>query len=162
MLNARRTAYVMIVDDDDEALNLSRHLVNKAAPDAMVLPIRGARDAMAHLLEATNPGDARTLMPDVILLDLNMPGMSGFDLLRWVRRNKSLAAVKVVMLSSSDSPADVKLATELGAHGYLIKYPNPSCLASLLKQAVSEASGESDGARKGLNTLLDGSVRISP
>ena len=131
----------MIVDDEDDALILSRHLVEKAAPDAIIVTARGARDAMAHLLQTSNPADVTTLMPDVLLLDLNMPGMDGLELLRWVRRNQSLATVKVVMLSSSEASADIRRATELGAHGYLIKYPNPSCLACVIKQALTGPEG---------------------
>ena len=148
MLSATGTPCVLLVDDDDDALLLSQRLVEKAAPGALVLTARGAGAAMAQLLKASNPGDATTVMPDVILLDVNMPDIDGFELLRWVRRNQSLAAVKVVMLSNSEADADIKRAAELGAHGYLIKYPNAACLAALLRQATGTAtpfSSASDG-----------------
>lgn len=127
---------VMLVDDDEDALVLTRHLVEKAEPSATVIAMQSARAAMGYLLRASHPVDGAMIMPAVILLDLNMPEMNGLELLRWIRHNRALAGLKVVMLSSSEAGSDIKKANELGAHGYLIKYPNVSCLASLLKQAT--------------------------
>ncbi|HUR58149.1 MAG TPA: response regulator [Opitutaceae bacterium] len=130
----------LVVDDDEDARELSRQLVKKAEPSAIVIAVPGAREAMDYLLRATNPADGSTLLPAVMLLDLNMPGMNGFDLLRWVHRNQSLSSVKVVMLSTSDSPAEIRKASELGAYAFFIKYPNPACFAAVFKQATGTAT----------------------
>ncbi len=62
-------------------------------------------------------------LPDLILLDINMPGLSGFDVLEAVKADERLKSVPVVMLTSSDASADVARAYELGASGYISK-PN--------------------------------------
>lgn len=59
-------------------------------------------------------------LPDLILVDLNMPGRDGFEVLKWLKAHPQPGLVKV-MLTSSDSDADISRATALGAHGYIVK-----------------------------------------
>jgi DNA-binding response OmpR family regulator len=68
-------------------------------------------------------------MPILLLLDINMPLVSGLEVLEWVRSQKALRGVPALMLSSSSQASDIRRAYELGANGYLVK---PSALAKLL------------------------------
>jgi CheY-like chemotaxis protein len=60
-------------------------------------------------------------MPELILLDLNMPGIDGFQLLRWIRQQPGLKALRVVVLTSSTEMRDATLAYRLGANSFLVK-----------------------------------------
>jgi CheY-like chemotaxis protein len=60
-------------------------------------------------------------LPDLILLDINMPGLSGFDVLKKLKDDRRLARIPVVMLTSSELSSDVAKAYELGASGYISK-----------------------------------------
>src|SRR5262249_48261934 len=60
-------------------------------------------------------------LPELLLLDLKMPRVSGFDVLIWLRSNKQLKNVPAVVLSSSDYSADMQEARALGATAYLVK-----------------------------------------
>lgn len=124
---------VLIVDDDPDCLALTGHLVAKCAPAAAIHTAHAGREGLDFLAAALQRGGA-TALPDLVLLDLNMPEMDGFAVLRAVRGDPALSTLKIVMLSSSDDPADIKTALDLGARGYLIKHPSPSCLTSLLKE----------------------------
>ena len=62
-------------------------------------------------------------LPRIILLDIKMPGMSGLDVLKWIREQPTLRAIRVIMLTSSDSVRDVNAAYQLGANSFLVK-PN--------------------------------------
>jgi two-component system nitrate/nitrite response regulator NarP len=72
--------------------------------------------------------------PDLILLDLNMKGMSGLDTLNALRADGCDATV--VILTVSDSPADIEAIVKAGADGYLLKDTEPDELIELLKQSL--------------------------
>jgi CheY-like chemotaxis protein len=80
--------------------------------------------------------------PDFLLLDLNLPKMDGFEVLRRVRTGGKCAAIPVVVITSSDSPADRSQAARLGA-GYFRKPPNYEeflKLGGVLKKLVEKES----------------------
>jgi two-component system, NarL family, nitrate/nitrite response regulator NarP len=89
--------------------------------------------------EASNGTDAVAMAheedPDLILLDLNMKGMSGLDTLKALRTDGSSA--NIVILTVSDSPADIEAIVKAGADGYLLKDTEPDELIELLKKAHS-------------------------
>jgi len=59
--------------------------------------------------------------PKLILLDLNLPGLSGLDLLKFIREIPYLKDIPVILFSTSDHPEDVKASMEFGANAYLTK-----------------------------------------
>ena len=122
---------ILIVDDDRDQIFLSRRVVEKANMGFSVTTAAGGREAVAYLAQAC---DGSCAIPALIFLDIRMPEMDGFDVLRWIRAKEELAQVKVIILSTSDDPKDAKQAKELGADGYLIKDPNPAVVASILRQ----------------------------
>jgi len=67
-------------------------------------------------------------LPQLLLLDLNMPRLDGFDVLAWVREQPGLNNVLIVIFSSSDEPRDINRAYGLGASSYLVK---PHSMAEL-------------------------------
>ncbi len=82
---------------------------------------------------------AHELEPDLILLDLNMKGMSGLDTLKALRADGSSATI--VILTVSDSALDIDAIVKAGADGYLLKDTEPDELIELLKGAlVGEAA----------------------
>ena len=113
--------------------------------------------------EASNGADAVLLAqekePDLILLDLNMKGMSGLDTLNAMRAEGIQA--RIVVLTVSDSRSDVKALVNAGADGYLLKDTEPDQLIALLKQAMSGGQAFSDLVREYLadsaeqDSLLD-------
>jgi len=72
-------------------------------------------------------------VPDLLLLDLKMPRLDGFAVLTWLRRRPNFAALPVVVLSSSQFPADVQRACGLGAADYHVKPGNPQKLVELAR-----------------------------
>ncbi|NVD07929.1 response regulator [Vibrio sp. JPW-9-11-11] len=89
--------------------------------------------------EASNGTDAvafnHQLEPDLILLDLNMKGMSGLDTLKALRADACQATI--VILTVSDSPADIEAIVKAGADGYLLKDTEPEELVDLLKLSIN-------------------------
>ncbi len=124
---------VMLVDDHP----LMRRGINQ------LLSLEDEFDVVA---EASNGADAIALAhevePDMILLDLNMKGMSGLDTLKALRTDGSNATI--VILTVSDSAADIEAIVRAGADGYLLKDTEPDQLVELLKEAVHGNKAYSD------------------
>jgi CheY-like chemotaxis protein len=70
-------------------------------------------------------------VPTLIFLDLKLPGMSGFEVLTWVRQHCKLSRIQVVVLTGSRKSLDVYRAYELGASSYLVKPVQPDDIAGL-------------------------------
>lgn len=102
------------------------------------------------IAEASNGSDAVRLAaehePDLILLDLNMKGMSGLDTLNAMRAEDISASI--VVLTVSDSRADIRALINAGADGYLLKDTEPDQLVALLKQALSGGKAYSDQVKE--------------
>lgn len=89
------------------------------------------------------------LQPDLILLDLNMKGMSGLDTLKALRADDCQAII--VILTVSDSPADIEALVRAGADGYLLKDTEPDELVDLLKLSISGSKAYSQQVAKYLS-----------
>lgn len=81
---------------------------------------------------------AERLDPDIILLDLNMPGMTGIDTLELLRKRD--VGARIIVLTVSDNQRDVVTALRAGAHGYLLKDMEPEDLYDSLKKAMRGSS----------------------
>lgn len=95
-------------------------------------------DEFTVVAEASNGADAVTIAcrkePDLILLDLNMKGMSGLDTLKVLREEGVTSTV--IVLTVSDNKQDIRALVDAGADGYLLKDTEPDELIRLLKQAM--------------------------
>lgn len=96
---------------------------------------------------------AKTLQPDMILLDLNMPGVNGLETLTLLRQSGGKS--RIIVFSVSDSQEDVVEALRLGADGYLLKDMEPEILLQSLQQAAQGKMVLSEG----LNALLAHNLR---
>ena len=102
---------IWIVDDDEEmtrAMQLMLKLLN-----CNVTAFMGARPAAQTLLSGKRP--------DLMILDINMPEVSGLDMLEFVRRRQEWNDVPIIMLSTEAADVTVDKALELGADGYVSK-----------------------------------------
>jgi len=84
----------------------------------------GARSAMNILKDKT---------PSIVFLDLNMPGLTGFDVLGFVKREPHLANVPVVVVTSDDQPESAQRAKDAGADAYIVKPVDLDVLEGALK-----------------------------
>jgi CheY-like chemotaxis protein len=75
-------------------------------------------------------------MPKLILLDLGLPGMSGFEFLKWLRSEPELKHLPVAVLTGSMSPADASKAYQLGANSFLVKAADSARFTAALKEAT--------------------------
>lgn len=116
---------VWIVDDDKEMSKAMRMMLELL--DCQATEFMNARSAAQVLMDGGRP--------DLILLDINMPEVSGLDLLEFLRRRPEWNNLPVVMLSTEAADVTVDQAMELGADGYVMK---PATLEEL-EEAINAA-----------------------
>ncbi|MGC4039828.1 MAG: response regulator [Flavobacterium sp.] len=115
---------IFYADDDLDDLDFFKEVA-----DEINEPVSLFEEGQQLLSSLHNPPPAAS----VIFLDLNMPGKSGFDVLKEIKTNPSIDKIPVVILTTSSNPDDVKLSKKLGANLYIRK---PSTISGL-KKAVN-------------------------
>lgn len=113
---------ILVVDDDaNEALLLVQAFQEAGLADD-VFTLTDGWQAIDYF-RGQDPFSDRVKypLPSLTLLDINMPGMNGFDVLAWLRDQPLLADLPVVVLTSSRDPADMERAAAMGANAYKVK-----------------------------------------
>ena len=128
---------LLLVDDSADDLVFIRRRLDKAGIRRPVLTFLSSEDALAHLKSlARSKRTPAELFPSIVFLDIKMPRLDGFDILRHIRAEKAFTYLKVAMLSGSDEPRDREQAAKLGADYYLVKFPAIDELARIVASAV--------------------------
>jgi CheY-like chemotaxis protein len=113
---------VLAVDDNDDDVMLIRRAFERAAVGNPLRVVRSGLEALAYFNgEPPYEDRAEHPLPGLVLLDIKMPGMDGFEVVKWIRSRSDLNPIAVVMLTSSDAIRDVNLAYQLGANSFLVK-----------------------------------------
>ena len=133
-MNSTPQPLIVAVDDEADDLFFLRHIIGKVGQPHQFQAFANGEAAVNGLTSLLDQQNAFAL-PVVCFLDIKMAAMNGFDLLRWIRGQRAFDAVPVIMFSSSDDPRDVDLARELGAQGYLKKYPAVEAMRAILDEA---------------------------
>lgn len=133
-----RPATILLAEDDENDVFLFRRALQKAHLNPLLFHVADGQEAMDYL-SGRRPYSNRDQypLPDLVLLDLKMPRMGGFDVLEWVRGCEALSHVPVVVFSSSDHERDRAEARRLGAAAYHRKPGDPAELVSLVRQFYS-------------------------
>lgn len=112
---------VLLADDSEDDRFLVARALKRSDALQLVHEVENGEHAVNYLRGADQFSDRELFpFPDLLLLDLKMPRMDGFDLLEWMRDNGCKPS-KVVVFSSSPLPQDVRRALELGADSYQLK-----------------------------------------
>ena len=113
-----RALNILLIDDDDNDILLFRLATNAINNKHKVSSVKGASQAI-QFLEGNN--EQALPFPHLLIVDLKMPGMNGFEFLAWLRDHPKLRSLPAVVLSGSGLQADIQEAYRLGARGYLTK-----------------------------------------
>ena len=124
-----REIVVLIVEDDPDQAALANLRARTAG-----YAVRVARDCK-ELVEQIRA----QALPDLVLLDVNLPDGNGFDVLASIRRHPKLALLPVVMLTALAEPADVRRGLDLGADGYVTKPYSKRVVAEIIRSVLKHA-----------------------
>lgn len=113
---------ILLAKDNEDYILLFKRALQSARIDAGLQIVRDGQEAVDYLTGAA-PYTDRTKhpFPKLLLLDLKMPRMDGFQVLSAVRQRLGFTRLPVIVLTHSDNPADVRRAYELGATSYFRK-----------------------------------------
>src|SRR5258706_12716527 len=131
-MNARQT--ILLVDDSENDRDIVRVAFKKASFSNPLQETRNGEEAIAYLKgDGAYVDRMKFPMPVVVLLDLNMPMKSGFDLLIWVRTQPALKRLSIIILTASMRMEDVERAFDLGANSFLVKPSNMDALIAMMQ-----------------------------
>ncbi|MES2692887.1 MAG: response regulator [Verrucomicrobiota bacterium] len=117
-----RSTVILHVENDPDDIFLTQRAFKKAGCEHPINAVENGEQGVAYLRgQERFSNRADYPLPAVILLDWNMPLMSGAEFLRWIRSEAALKRLPVVVLTSSNNDADMREAYELGANGYIVK-----------------------------------------
>jgi len=128
---------VLLVDDDEDYLFVARRAIERAKLHADVRVTRDGDEALRVL--GLLPGGVEPASPHtvvVVMLDLRMPGLSGWDVLRRIRQNATTRELPVVVVSTSNQPDDVARSYDCGANSYVVKRMDAADPGRYLAEAV--------------------------
>jgi len=120
---------VLLVEDTEDELFLFKKACERARVTFSLQVARDGEQAIAYLSGQGDYSDREKYpMPTLVILDINMPSVSGFEVLRWIRANPNAKQLIVVMFTTSSAESDVSHAYALLANSYLVKPVNVSTL----------------------------------
>lgn len=113
---------ILLVEDREDDVLLLRRSFRKAGINNPLQVANNGEEALNYLAGTGKYANRLEFpLPELVLLDLKMPRIDGFEVLRWIRSRRELSGMRVVVLSSSESIRDVNLAYALGANSFLVK-----------------------------------------
>ena len=122
---------ILIVEDNPGDVRLIKEAFKTSSLEPTLYFVRNGVEA-THFLETGKQKPSNGL-PHLIVLDLNLPQKSGFEMLQFVKRDKLLKRIPVIVLSSSQNPQDITKAYDLDANCYLIKPTNFEAFIDVVK-----------------------------
>lgn len=141
--------HILIVDDEEDIVELIRYNLTKEG----------------YVVTAVDSGEkalkpAREEQPDLIILDLMLPGMSGLDVCRALRTDSITENIPIIMLSARGEEADIVIGLELGADDYITKPFSPRILLARIRSILR--SGKRDRSYKKNKTVVIEGISINP
>lgn len=123
---------VLLAEDNEDDLFLSKRVLAKAGVSP-VFHVADGKEAIDYLSGQGEYTDrSRHPLPAVMLLDLKMPGLSGHEVLEWLRAQPALRGLKVFVLTSSGETRDRERVEKAGAQGYFVKPLTSEHLTAIL------------------------------
>jgi CheY-like chemotaxis protein len=131
-VSLRMSAKILLVDDSNTSLLMLEMLFKQHTEHSVILARNGA-EAVARAISDH---------PDMILMDVVMPKMDGFEACRQIREQESLQGVPIILVTSRGEPCNVESGFESGCNDYLTKPINAGELIELVNEYLAESSSK--------------------
>jgi CheY-like chemotaxis protein len=128
------TKVLLVAEDDENDVLILERALRRAAARFRLVHVPDGEQAVDYISGRGVYSDrARHPVPDLVLLDLRMPRMDGFEVLRWRRGSDTMQRLPVIVFSTSALERDVHQAYSLGANSYVVKPMGTDALEDLLR-----------------------------
>lgn len=124
---------LLLVDDDTDDAELFVEALQEIDESITCYAAADGRQALDHL-------DQHTTQPNIIFLDINMPGMNGWQCLTKLKENPRYQQIPVIIYSTSAAKRDRDIAAKLGALGFITKPADYQELKNILRQLLSQTN----------------------
>lgn len=125
---------ILLIEDESSDAALLLRGFEKAQVSNPIIHLTNGDDALRYLAGKGEYADRRKYpLPALMLLDLKLPGMSGIQLLQWMRVQGEIKRIPVVVLTSDEDPDTINAAYDLGANSYLVKPGNAAEIARMVQ-----------------------------
>jgi two-component system, OmpR family, alkaline phosphatase synthesis response regulator PhoP len=139
--------HILVVDDERDILELVKYNLEKEG--YRVTTVASGEDALSQ---------ARTRIPDLVVLDLMLPGVDGLEVCRRLKTDPRTIAIPIVMLTAKGTEADVVTGLELGASDYVTKPFSPRVLTARVRAVLRRG----DDTESEATTVRTGDLAIHP
>ncbi|MEH2264679.1 response regulator [Nostoc sp.] len=121
---------LLVVEDSNEDFRMLQRLMQRMSVQNPIHRCTNGDEVLEFLYQLGGnayskgenlPNSKVALRPSVILLDLNLPGMDGRDILDRLKQDKSFKEIPIVVFTTSSNPKDIELCYQKGANGYMVK-----------------------------------------
>jgi len=117
-----RPALILLVEDNEMDVELTLYAFREARLSNSIHVVRSGEEALDYMFGRGEYEDReKSPLPDLILLDLKMPGIDGHEVLHQIKSTEGLKRVPVVVLTSSREEGDLQMSYDRGANSYLVK-----------------------------------------
>jgi CheY-like chemotaxis protein len=133
-VNTARPVIIVMIEDDEGHARLIEKNIRRAGVNNDIVPFANGTDALKYLLGADGSGNASAGRQLLILLDLNLPDMTGIDILEKLKANQHTKRSPVVVLTTTDDAREIQRCYDLGANVYITKPVNYEGFANAIRQ----------------------------
>jgi CheY-like chemotaxis protein len=124
MTSAKNLESLLVVEDSDDDFNALQRLMQRIAIGNPIYRCADGDQALDFLYRSGEFEVSVPPRPSVILLDLNLPGTDGREVLQQLKQDEQLREIPIVILTTSANPTDLEFCYQRGANGYLVKPMN--------------------------------------
>jgi CheY-like chemotaxis protein len=125
---------IIMVEDDEGHARLIERNIRRSGVNNEIVPFTDGTSALKYLLGEDGSGLNHKGEALLVLLDLNLPDMTGIEILRRVKDNQYLKTTPVVVLTTTDDAQEIKRCYELGCNVYITKPVNYESFANAIRQ----------------------------
>lgn len=133
-MNSAKPVTIIMIEDDEGHARLIEKNIRRAGVSNEIIPFTNGTDALAYLLGKDGSGEDSARRQQLILLDLNLPDMTGVSILEKVKSNHHTRRSPVVVLTTTDDEREIQRCYDLGANVYITKPVDYDGFANAIRQ----------------------------